>query len=165
MAFYTISLGVIAVSFVGVSVVKIIAFLDDEDSNISSCGWQVAVMIFTFLCVLGIAGMFCALVFVGSQSQLFWYLLGGIAVCFVIAMCLVGCFTGIKKSDDDDKAFGDECKDVDRNPPDRIKDIIEGKTKNGTHLRENFLGAVVMMFIVKTIGMITAIVFAAADMI
>ena len=66
--FYTVSLGTIALSFVGVSIVKIVAFFKQSDSNISSCGCQVVVMIITFLCVLGIAGMFGLLVFVGSQS-------------------------------------------------------------------------------------------------
>lgn len=79
-------------------------------------------------------------------------------------MCLIGCFTGIEKSDEDDDEFdGDD--DVDRNPPDCIKDIVKGKTRSGTRLRECFAGAVVMMFVLKIIGMITAIIFAAADMV
>ena len=105
MMFYIVSLGIIALSFVGVSIVKIIAFFKQASSNIVSRGCQIVVMILTFLCVLGIAGMFCILVFVGSQSQSFWYLLGGIAGCFVLAMCLIGCFTGIERSDENDPAF------------------------------------------------------------
>ena len=79
-------------------------------------------------------------------------------------MCLIGCFTGIEKSDDDSDFAGGN--DVDRDPPDHIKDIIaESKAKNSKTLRQHFVGAVIMMFVLKIIGMAAAIIFAAADMV
>ena len=84
----------------------------------------------------------------------------GIAACFVVAMALTAFVTGIEKDDDAEMEFPGE-DDVDRDPPDNIRDIID----EGDELRRGFTGAVVAMFIIKTIGMVVAIMFAAADMV
>ena len=46
----------------------------------------------------------------------------------------------------------------------RAREICQG-VREDKPLREGFLGAVVAMFVVKTIGMGVAIVFAAVDMV
>ena len=113
-----------------------------------------------FACILGIAAMFCSLIFVGFKSQTFWNMLYGIAACFVIAMILTGLYTGIETESDAASDFPGE-DDVDRDPPDSIADIV----REDKPLRRHFVGAVVAMFVVKTIGMGVAIMFTAADMV
>lgn len=113
-----------------------------------------------FACVLGIAAMFCSFIFVGFKSQTFWNMLYGILACFVVSMVLTGFYTGIGRgSDPASEFFGED--DVDRDPPDSIADIV----REDKPLRRHFVGAVVAMFILKTIGMSVAIMFVAADMV
>ena len=84
----------------------------------------------------------------------------GILGCFIVAMVLTGFYTGIEKESDPASEFPGE-EDVDRDPPDSIADIVS----EDKPLRRYFVGAVVAMFIIKTVGMVVAIMFTAADMV
>ena len=80
-------------------------------------------------------------------------------------MILTGFLTGIDTIDNAATEFRGE-EDADKYPPDHIKDIVaENKASKTYTLREDFVGAVVATFIIKTVGMAVAIVFAAADLV
>ena len=122
-------------------------------------------MAFIGFCVLGVGALFSLFLFAEPSTRTFQCLLFGILGCFVVVMILTGIFTGIETDESTGTEFPGE-NDVDRYPPDHIKDIIaENKARDTRTFRMYFVGAVVATFIIKTVGMAVAIVFAAADLV
>ena len=65
---YIASISLIAISFVGVSVVKLLAFCGQGESAIHSCACGCTVMILIILCVFAIGGVFTLVLFAGPAT-------------------------------------------------------------------------------------------------